>query len=124
MQRWLSHELTAVAESVDEFLVKFGEGFSAVVNISAKTGIVEPEIRGPTVFKRDKDVEYTLFLPYDVIMRQHDSRRMAARYILSGIRAIFERAGIGLEQLDATMNALTEHLSSDPSMLSSPWPMN
>ena len=63
-QKWLGDTLSERIEVSGEFSKKFGVDFKLGFRLSAKEEIGEPEIRGPTVFKRDKDVEFSIFLPF------------------------------------------------------------
>ncbi|MHA3770734.1 hypothetical protein ACXR0O_04250 [Verrucomicrobiota bacterium sgz303538] len=64
-QRWLGDELLKRVEPSEGFRKLYAENFDLGFVISAKSDIDQPEIKGPTVFKREKDVEYTIFLPYE-----------------------------------------------------------
>ena len=46
------------------FVKRYGDDFNLIFRMSAKSGIDETQILGPTVFKRDKDVEYSIYLPF------------------------------------------------------------
>lgn len=122
MQVWLSKKLTSAATKADAFEKKYGAGFSLMINLSAKTQISANEIKGPAVFKKDKDVEYTLFLPFDVIRAAEESRQAAAEYLLTGIHSIFEKVGIDTIKLDKKKTSIIDNLCSDPTMLHGPWP--
>ena len=63
-QKWLGDALSERVEVSPAFSSEFGSGFSLGLRISAKDDIEQPEIKGPTVFKRDKTVEFTIFLPH------------------------------------------------------------
>ena len=78
-------------------------------------------IKGPTVFKRDRDVEYTVFLPFDVVSRAPSGCRAAMQYLVGGIREVFQHAGIDLAGLDARAALIVDHVCSDPSMLKGTW---
>ena len=122
MQRWLSEELSSSADSSAEFVRKYGTEFEIAVNISADTQIMNNQIKGPGIYKKYKYVEYTLFLPYDVIDQASDGRRVALEFLLDGIRSIFQKAGIDPEKLDEKRAFIIDHISSDPTMLDEPWP--
>jgi hypothetical protein len=122
MQRWLSQELTSLATPTNAFLERNGVDFRLIVYISAKTKAESNEIRGPSVAKKSKAVEYTLFLPYDVIDRSEDRCRAAMTHIVTGIQAIFRLAGIDAEGLDGRRAAILDHVCSEPTMLEEPWP--
>lgn len=122
MQRWLGEELTAAADDWTEFAKKYGPGFSLVVRLSADTSIVSNVIKGPTVFRRDKDVEYTVFLPFEVIMTASNGCGSAMRHLIDGVRVVFRLAGIESSSLDAKESSMIEHACSEPVMLEEPWP--
>jgi len=121
MQGWLGERLSALAKPRDEFVDVYGEDFSLGVRISARRKLIENEIKGPTIFKKVKDVEYTLFLPFDVIQQAKDACRAAADFILSGVEQILVLAHIELPDFEARKVLLIEQICSDPSMLKRPW---
>jgi hypothetical protein len=122
MQVWLTNELSGVCEDAVEFFERYGENFDLVIRISAQNQITGNLLKGPTIFEEEEDVEYTLFLPYDVIIQSADGRRAAATFLLEGIRAVFERVGIRTARLNERTELLLERLCSDPAMLKGPWP--
>ena len=63
-QKWLGDALSERVAVSPEFSSEFGTGYGLGLRISAKDDIEQPEIKGPTVFKRDKTVEFTIFLPH------------------------------------------------------------
>jgi hypothetical protein len=88
MQVWLSGQVSDAVASTTEFAKAFGTDCELVVNVSARRNRDETEITGPTVFRKTKDVEYTLFLPYDVVARSSDGCRVAVNFILDGVEAV------------------------------------
>ena len=76
MQVWLGQQLSALASPTADFVNAYGIDFSLVIRISARKSLKANEIKGPTVFKRTKDVEYTIFLPYETIARSTDGCRV------------------------------------------------
>ena len=122
MQSWLSEQLTALASPGPAFLKSYEKTFDLMIRVSAKTEIGENEIKGPTVFKKDKDVEYTVFLPFDAIRAAGArGRRLAAERLLDGVTAVFVRAGVEASDLPARRDDLIEQLSTDDQMLDAPW---
>jgi len=92
-QRWLGDALSDRVEVSDQFSQKFGADFGLGLRISGKEDIDRPEIKGPTVFKRDKDVEYTIFLPH----RPSDYHDPAVAVLLPD--QMLQSAAIILQQL-------------------------
>lgn len=122
MQRWMSEQLSSVARNFTEFERKHGVGFELMVRLSADVNTTDNVIKGPAVYKKDKDVEYTLFLPYDIIVKTNDECRGALEYLLTGIHRIFELAGIDPGMLEERRESIIAHICSDPTMLDEPWP--
>ena len=81
-QRRLSEEVTPLLQPSSKFCKKYGDDFSLMFRISAKSDLEDNEIRGPTVFRKTRDVEYSIFLPFDVIVRHTDAPRSALRFLL------------------------------------------
>jgi hypothetical protein len=63
-QKLISEEVTKNTSPSAYFKNLYGGDWDLIFRISAKQEIDNLEIRGPTKFKKDCDVEYTLFLPY------------------------------------------------------------
>ncbi len=124
MQQWVSEELSSLSGPGTAFKQKYGAAFSLMLRISADTNIIENVIKGPTVFKRTKDVEYTIFLPFDVIKAAPDGCATAMRYILAGVREVFSLIGISTAALEASEQSIIHRVCSDPEMLrtDAAWP--
>lgn len=119
-QRRLSREVTALVEPSARFLKKYGEDFELTFNVSAKQRLQDNEIRGPTVFRKTKDVEYTVFLPFDVIMPHADAPRHALRFLLKGVCEVFDRLEIDKTRLLDKQDSIIESICSDRTMLEEP----
>lgn len=122
MQRRLSSEISSVTDDSVEFQSRYGSDYSIVMNVSADTGITENQVRGPQVFKKSKDVEYTVFLPYDVIMAASDGLMAALGFLMAGVRVALAKAGIDTGRFDERKAAIMDGIYSDATMLSRPWP--
>ena len=64
-QNFISEELSRLCVSSSHFNRIYGEEYQLILRVSAKKEVDSVEIKGPTIFRRDKDVEYTLFLPHE-----------------------------------------------------------
>lgn len=115
-QRRLSEEITALVAPSAKFIQKYGEDWELMFNVSAKRAIFENEIRGPSFFKKDKDVEFTIFLPFDAIQREVSVRRAAIEFLLRGVCSVLGSLGIDTSAIQARQSSLAESISSDPTM--------
>ena len=61
MQRWVSDELSSVADSCNKFVKKYGADFELAVIVSADTQIEDNLIKGPGVYKKGRWVEYVVY---------------------------------------------------------------
>lgn len=119
-QNRISEEITALVEPSAKFIKKYGEDFDLTFNVSAKAALQDNEVRGPTVYRKTKDVEFTVFLPFTEIMRHADAPKHALMYLLKGVFHVFDLLEIDSSQLLATQESLIEGICSDPTMLEAP----
>ncbi|NJM54748.1 MAG: hypothetical protein HC841_01400 [Verrucomicrobiae bacterium] len=116
-QRRLSDEVNALIIPSTLFVKKYGEDWDLMFRISAKAAIQETEIRGPSVFKKGKDVEYTIFLPFTVIRDSQDTLRTAIEYLFDAIVSVLTKLEFSTGRLIARRGALVDSICSDPTML-------
>ena len=86
--------------------------------MSAKEGLAKPEIKGPTVFKRDKDVEYTVFLPFDrSVDMDANTLSRALDLLLSSMIVILEELDMTTTGLSAELSAIIDRILGDAKMI-------
>jgi len=115
-QRYISQEVTTLVKPSPKFVSKYGEDWHLVFNVSAKHVLEENELRGPAVFKKTKDVEFTIFLPYSVIMREPHPPTAALNWIFAGVYEVLDRLEIDMSQVRLRQSKIIEHILSDPAM--------
>jgi hypothetical protein len=116
-QRYLSKEITALVSPSPLFLARYGSDFRLHFNVSAKPIILECEIRGPSVFRKTKDVEFTVFLPFDVIARDSNVLRSALNHLLGGVYSVLERLGIDAGRISANQDGIVNEILSNAIMV-------
>jgi len=117
-QKWLSARITELVQPSAQFIKTYGVDYELIFNISAKAEILEPEIKGPTVFKRDKDVEFTIFLPHkgSKVTNQIEYAD-ALKHLLNGVVTVLKSFHIDTLQLVENSSNLIERVISDPTMI-------
>jgi hypothetical protein len=117
-QKWLSQKLTELVQPSAKFLKTYSIDYNLIFRISAKTKIHEPEIKGPTVFKRDKNVEFTIFLPHNGIEAcgQNESTR-ALNFLMDGVVTVLQSLDIDAARVVENSSMLIEHICSEPTMI-------
>jgi hypothetical protein len=116
-QVYLGEQITELVEPSSEFIERYGVDYDLMFRISAKQQIAENEIRGPTVFKRDKDIEFTIFLPFDVIKSDQHVVKCALGYLFKGITAVFGLLSIDTSKILEQQDSLVESICSDRLMV-------
>lgn len=117
-QRFVSKAITDRITSSDSFVRKYGEDFDLIFRMSAKSGIQNTEIKGPTVFKRDKDVEYTIFLPYRDNGHDPNILSNVVASLLSAIVFVLNDLGFDASNLLRDSRELAAHIAGDLAMTS------
>ena len=74
------------------------------------------EVRGPTVFKKDKDVEYSIFLPFRRVIESENPPITALNYIFTGVYSVLEKMEIDTSRLRAEQERIVKHVCSEPKM--------
>ena len=119
-QEFLSREMTKAVTASDKFIKSYGPNFKIIFIISAKTNIVDNEIKGPAVFRKTADVEYSIFLPFDAIVEgavdDEHVLRLALQFLFKGVFSVLESLDIHTEVARKKQDFLIEKICSDPSM--------
>lgn len=116
-QNYLSKELTNLTEPSDYFIKKYSTEHDVIFNISAKSGIQKSEVVGPTIFEKDKDVEFTIFLPHSgkqVVERSEYEGILVA--LFDGIIKILHSLKIDTCRLADNVNTLISNIIEDDKM--------
>jgi hypothetical protein len=116
-QRYLSHETTTLVTPSSELEAKHGREFKLVFYISAKPSIADSEVRGPTVVRKTQAMEYTVFLPFDVITGAPNTIKSAMTFLMRAVRSVLASLAIDSSNLAAQESRLIEHVCSDPTMV-------
>jgi len=119
-QRVLTKEVSALVQPSPQLIESYGVVSQLVFNLSAKHQLEDNDIRGPSFFKRTKDIEFTVFLPFDAIMTRVDAPRQALIFLLKGVCDVLDMLGIDKAKLLDRQQSLIDAVCSDPTMLDKP----
>jgi hypothetical protein len=116
-QKYLSNLVSEDTSGTEQFREKYGDDYDLVFNVSAKTGLNTPDVKGPTVFKREKTVEYTVFLPFDrAISLNDDSLSNAIRLLLKSMNAVLFELGMTTNRVANDPNGIAKIVVEDQKM--------
>jgi hypothetical protein len=117
-QRRMQEILSNLVRPSGEFSRRYGSDFAVVFNLSAQTGISVPRIVGPAVYRKTKDVEYTIFLPHDGSdANQLDDYTKQIRDFLAGVIDVLERLKLDAAPVKEKTDDIVREISSDPAMI-------
>ena len=115
-QRFLGTEVSKLVKLSPKFIKCHGEDYSLIFRISAKKELAVNEIRGATVYKKDKDIEFSIFLPYTPIMQKEEPNREALKYLFEGIYEVLEKYEIDVSLLKSKQDKIIDKIMSSPEM--------
>lgn len=103
--RWQTHcgdLLSSLPLHSARFEQDYGVDYKLIFRVSAKKNIDEVETRGPTHFRRDRHVEFTLFLPHAGRARVSVAEcRVAMDQMFAAVGTVLELLGCEPEALRA-----------------------
>ncbi len=116
-QRWISNELSSLVPPSPAFDRQY-PGFDLMFRMSAKAELASPLIKGPTVFKKTKDVEYSIFLPHLKYDRSDPrSLQEPLKLFLDAVVTVLQSLGADVSELLLRSDSLIEHILADPGMI-------
>lgn len=118
-QRFLSQMLSSkinTAPTPDPATERYS---TLIVRLSAKHGLLSNEILGPALYEKDKEIEFSLFLPYNAISKNPHPAREAIRCIVEGINLIYSKLGLDHARASIDVDVLMNSICSDRNMFRS-----
>lgn len=116
-QRWLAQEITKRVQPSEQFLSVYGDNYDLIFRLSAKSRIEVPEIKGPTNFKRSKNVEYTVFLPCGHESQNRTDCYHAMSLLMDCIVDVLKRYCIDTTKIVNDHILLLVEMDVDPAMI-------
>lgn len=113
----LTKEMSERVSASPRYIERWGSEYDLIIRVSAKRQTERNEIRGPIVYKKNKDVEYVIFLPYDVIVKEASVVRAVLHWLHQGIYAVLSELDIDAGAVVANEASLTDEICNDPAML-------
>ena len=116
-QRFLSQELAQRVRPSEMFIREYGEDCDLMFRVSAKSSLTAPEVKGPTVFRADKDVEYSIFLPFDKERALDEQRyREVLTLLLQEIAGVLKTLGMEVKELAQDASDIIDRIVKNPMM--------
>ncbi len=120
-QSKLSDWLSQKASMWQVFDETYGTDYTLIFRMSAKRDISQTEIVGPTVFRRTKDVEYTIFLPFDgSLSYDNQDLLLAATRCVTAVSEILTKLQICVDGIAVSSDSFIKELIVDPKSVEEP----
>lgn len=103
--------------SPESFVQKYGEDFDLIFRMSARSDIQDTLIKGPAVFQRDKDVEYSIFLPYNGDNQDPRTFKEVVARLLSAIINVLTDLGFDASAVLRDSSELADQIVENPAMI-------
>jgi hypothetical protein len=116
LHKFLIAELSDLITPSEKFLKLHGEDYQLIFNISAKKQLAINEIVGPLTSKKNKTVEFSVFLPYTPIMKELEPNRSALEHLFEGVYEVLEKYEIDSSQVKLEQKKLIDKIMSSPEM--------
>lgn len=115
-QIFLSKKISGLLCASEKFLKLHDEDYSIIFRISAKKELAINEIKGATIYKKDKDIEFTIFMPYSVIIKTENPKKTALQYLFLGIYEALSKYDIDIHKIVAKENEIITYILASPEM--------
>jgi hypothetical protein len=115
-QRLITKLVSDAVLPSEAFCQSYGCDFNVVFNVSAKRKH-NIELRGPSVSRKYKAVEYTIFLPHSAIIKARDPFRLTVRTLLHHARDILKSLQFETSKLDREIDVIESEILNAPQML-------
>ena len=116
-QHRISDEITQRIVPSAVFVQKYAAGFNLIFRMSAKASLTEPEIRGPTVFKKHKSVEFTLFLTFNKDEAGPSAYRRVLMQLMQQIVIVLKSLQMDVSRLIESSHEIVEGVLAAPKMI-------
>jgi hypothetical protein len=115
-QIFLSDWITKNVRASAKFVADYGEDWNLFFTISADSGIKTSEINGPGIEKKARDVEYSIVLPYDVILKSKSVNHSCLEHLMQAICSTLESQDIDTAKIKRAQSKVIDKICNDPSM--------
>lgn len=118
-QNFLGTKVTEFVQSSPKFIKLYGEDYSLIFRVSAKKELTTNEIKGATIYKKKKHIEFTIFLPYTLIMQNAEPNKEALKFLFDGIYEVLDKYEINTSMLKSEQDKIINKIMSSPEMFDS-----
>jgi len=116
LHNFLSEKVSSLVSISDFFLKHYDDSYELIFNVSAKKELAINEIVGPRTSKKNKTIEFTIFLPYTPIMQEPEPNKSALEHLFQGIYEVFRKYEIDTSKVKKEQGEIINKIMSSPEM--------
>lgn len=107
--------LNGLEKNIPELAKKFqGGDFKLLFTLSAKSGVAAVDIKGPTVWKKENKVGFSLFLPWRKTNDFIDEVEFVLPWISKAIVSVFHKYDVDGSGVDLVIREVIEETKASP----------
>lgn len=115
---WLAEEVAKHVVDSDGFRGAYPGIMRLGFRISARKSLNSIDLRGPTIFRRAKDVEFTIFLPHNRIQFETaEDLRPIVEALLGGVIGALDKLFIGSTELQNHAPEIAKAFQNTPGLV-------
>jgi hypothetical protein len=116
--RWcefMSERISALGLPCASIQAKYGSDCSLIFRVNAECGLREVRIHGPTYFRRQRDVEFTIVLPHTgKPIRNAADCAFALSHLFNGTVRVLRELGVDPANLEAAAPSIVAETLQQP----------
>jgi hypothetical protein len=117
-QRYWSSEISNNVALTPAFSEAYGPDYTVIFRVSADSGLTNPEVKGPTIYAKDEDVEFSIFIPYETDGGLTWKKcKTALTQLLKEIIHVLETLQLDPSWISRNSTGLVEHVLSNDQMI-------
>ena len=118
---WMELEVSKRIQASKKFLEKYSKDHGLCFFLDARPGIAAPHLNGPTVRKRDKEVQFSIILPHagGPMPKEATEYVQPVKLLVQSIAAALEKVEIDSSQILQDLPTLIQYFVSTPKLIRS-----
>lgn len=107
--------LNSLKKNIDQLTSKFEvRDFKLLLTLSAKTNLDQLEIKGPTIWRKENSVGFSLFIPWRKTNDFIDEIEYILPWISKGIISVLAKYGVDGQGVDEVIQEIIEEAKRTP----------
>lgn len=116
MYNYLQEQFNLLITPSEKFSKLYGGEYELIFNVSAKRELAITEIIGPRTSKKNRTIEFTIFLPYTTTIKEEEPNKKALEHLFQGTCEVFEKYVIDTSKLKTEQEKIIDKIMCSSEM--------